>query len=163
MERGKITLDEAAAVLKVSPSTVRRLIAERSLPAHQLCKGAPWVIKAPDLEHPEVRNAARRVRRPSSGDLRQKSLNYDGHGEVGSMNRTRVAQAAARSRRWQSSERRQARVPAWDLSTAGPRSRSRERSRANGKRASLRDISMRRSSLRAISRSYSSITRRAAI
>ncbi|WP_407169107.1 helix-turn-helix domain-containing protein [Bradyrhizobium sp. ORS 111] len=36
MERGEITLDEAAAALKVSPSTVRRLIAERSLPAHQL-------------------------------------------------------------------------------------------------------------------------------
>ncbi|SFK29295.1 recombinase family protein [Bradyrhizobium sp. Gha] len=76
MERGEMTLDEAAAALKVSPSTVRRLIAERSLPAHQLCKGAPWVIKAPDLEHPEVRNAAqaRRFRRPSSGDLRQREL-----------------------------------------------------------------------------------------
>ena len=76
MERGEMTLDEAAAVLKVSPSTVRRLIAEQSLPAHQLCKGAPWVIKTPDLEHPEVRNAAqaRRVRRPSSGDLRQREL-----------------------------------------------------------------------------------------
>ncbi|WP_027576963.1 helix-turn-helix domain-containing protein [Bradyrhizobium sp. WSM1743] len=76
MERGEITLDEAAAALKVSPSTVRRLIAERRLPAHQLRKGAPWVIKAPDLEHSEIRNAAqaRRFRRPSSGDLRQGEL-----------------------------------------------------------------------------------------
>ncbi|MGY4310943.1 helix-turn-helix domain-containing protein [Bradyrhizobium sp. JR3.5] len=38
-ERGEITLDEAAAALQVSPSTVHRLIAEQSLPAHQLCKG----------------------------------------------------------------------------------------------------------------------------
>jgi excisionase family DNA binding protein len=75
-ERGEITLDEAAAALKVSPSTVRRLIEEQSLPAQQLCKGAPWVIKAYDLERPEVKRAAqaRRFRRPASGDPRQKEL-----------------------------------------------------------------------------------------
>jgi excisionase family DNA binding protein len=75
-EREEITLDEAAAALKVSPSTVRRLIEEQSLPAQQLCKGAPWVIKAYDLERPEVKRAAqaRRFRRPASGDPRQKEL-----------------------------------------------------------------------------------------
>ncbi len=75
-ERGEITLDEAAAALKVSPSTVRRLIEEKSLPAQQLCKGAPWVIKARNLERPEVKQAAqaRRFRRPPSGDPRQKEL-----------------------------------------------------------------------------------------
>jgi DNA invertase Pin-like site-specific DNA recombinase len=75
-ERGEVTLDEAATALKVSPSTVRRLIEEQSLPAQQLCKGAPWMIKAVDLEHPDVKRAAhaRRFRRPSSGDPGQKEL-----------------------------------------------------------------------------------------
>jgi excisionase family DNA binding protein len=65
-ERGEVTLDEAAAALNVSPSTVRRLIDEQSLPAQQLCKGAPWVIKACDLERFEVKQVAqaRRFRRP---------------------------------------------------------------------------------------------------
>jgi len=43
---GEITLAQAAAQLKVSEDTVRRLISEHILPAHQLCKGAPWVIRA---------------------------------------------------------------------------------------------------------------------
>lgn len=75
-ERGEITLNEAAAALNVSPSTVRRLIEEQGLPARQLCKGAPWVIKASDLERSEVKQAAqaRRFRRPASGDPRQKEL-----------------------------------------------------------------------------------------
>jgi excisionase family DNA binding protein len=75
-ERGEVTLDEAAAALKVSPSTVRRLIEEQSLPAQQLCKGAPWVIKSRDLERPEVKQVAqaRRLRRPASADPRQKEL-----------------------------------------------------------------------------------------
>jgi excisionase family DNA binding protein len=76
VEREEVTLDEAAATLRVSPSTLRRLIEEKSLPAEQLCKGAPWVIKAHDLERSEVKQAAqaRRFRRPASGDPRQKEL-----------------------------------------------------------------------------------------
>jgi excisionase family DNA binding protein len=45
-ERGEITLAQAAAQLKVSEDTVRRLISEHILPAHQLGKGVPWVIRA---------------------------------------------------------------------------------------------------------------------
>ena len=44
-ERGEVTLDEAAAALSVSPSTVRRLIKDGQLAANQLCKGAPWIIQ----------------------------------------------------------------------------------------------------------------------
>jgi excisionase family DNA binding protein len=75
-ERGEVTLDEAAAALSVSPSTVRRLIKDGQLAAGQLCKGAPWIIKAIDLERTDVKNAAtaRRLRRPSSGDPLQKVL-----------------------------------------------------------------------------------------
>lgn len=76
LERGEITLDEAAATLNVSAATVRRMINERLLPASQLCKGAPWVIQTGDLACPEIRRAAdaRRNRRPSSRDPRQNEL-----------------------------------------------------------------------------------------
>ena len=75
-ERGEVTLDEAAATLSVSASTVRRLITDGQLAASQLCKGAPWIIKAADLERPDVKRAAnaRRLRRPPSGNPLQKEL-----------------------------------------------------------------------------------------
>jgi excisionase family DNA binding protein len=75
-ERGEVTLDEAAAALSVSPSTVRRLIKDGQLLANQFCKGAPWIIKAADLERADVKSAAtaRRLRRPPSGDPLQKVL-----------------------------------------------------------------------------------------
>ena len=75
-ERGEVTLDEAAATLSVSPSTVLRLIKDGQLAASQLCKGAPWIIKAADLERADVKHAAaaRRLRRPPSGNPLQKEL-----------------------------------------------------------------------------------------
>ena len=75
-ERGEATLDEAAEKLKVSEATVRRLIAERILPAHQFCKGAPWTIRIKDLGLETVMQAAnqRRTRKPSSDNPRQKAL-----------------------------------------------------------------------------------------
>lgn len=75
-DRGEVTLDEAAATLSVSPSTVRRLIKDGQVAADQLCKGAPWIIKAADLKRPSVKRAAaaRRLRRPPSGDPLQKKL-----------------------------------------------------------------------------------------
>ena len=44
---GETTLNEAAEALAVSPSTIRRMINTGLLPAEQLCKGAPWVVKMP--------------------------------------------------------------------------------------------------------------------
>jgi excisionase family DNA binding protein len=75
-ERGEVTLAEAAVQLKVSEATVRRLISEHILPAHQLCKGAPWVIRIDDVSGENVQHAAdaRRLRRPPSGDPRQNTL-----------------------------------------------------------------------------------------
>ena len=77
-ERGEVTLEEAAAALGVSEATVRRLIADRTIPASQLCKGAPWVIRASDLEIETVQLAAerRRFRRPPSDDPRQNALGF---------------------------------------------------------------------------------------
>jgi excisionase family DNA binding protein len=77
-ERGEVTLDEAAEILNVSEATVRRLIATGLLPAHQFCKGAPWVIRSADLEQENVRRAAddRRARRPPSENMRQNTLAF---------------------------------------------------------------------------------------
>lgn len=76
--RGEATLDEAAAALSVSPSTVRRLIYDGQLSANQLCKGAPWIIRAADLERSDVKRAAtaRRLRRPPPGNPLQKDLDF---------------------------------------------------------------------------------------
>ena len=74
-DRGEVTIDEAAGVLAVSTSTIRRLIAEGILPARQHCKGAPWIIRQDDLVREEVRRQAnmRRSRRPLP-DGRQQNL-----------------------------------------------------------------------------------------
>jgi DNA invertase Pin-like site-specific DNA recombinase len=75
-ERGEATLDEAAEALAVSLTTVRRLISGGILPARQLCKGAPWIIRQGDLESEEVQRAAaaRRLRRPPPDDGRQETM-----------------------------------------------------------------------------------------
>ena len=75
-ERGEATLDEAAAILKISQATVLRLIQDKVLQATQFCKGAPWVIRFADLESYDVKQAAdaRRLRRPPSEDRRQNNL-----------------------------------------------------------------------------------------
>lgn len=62
-ERGEIGLEEAAAALSVSDKTVLRMIERGVLKAHQPCKGAPWVIKADDLNDEKVRAAAKLPRR----------------------------------------------------------------------------------------------------
>jgi hypothetical protein len=74
--RGEVTLNEAADILAVSPSTVRRMIGIGLLPAQQLCKGAPWIIRESALHHESVQNEAscRRARIPSSNDPRQRTL-----------------------------------------------------------------------------------------
>ncbi len=75
-ERGEVTLDEAADVLKVSRATAYRMVNSGALPAKQLCGGAPWIIRRSDLQQDAVcREAdARRSRRPISWDPRQNPL-----------------------------------------------------------------------------------------
>jgi len=77
-ERGEATLDEAAERLNVSEATVRRLIAERVLPAQQFCKGAPWTIRIEDLGLETFMQAAdqRRTRKPPSDSPRQNALAF---------------------------------------------------------------------------------------
>lgn len=73
--RGELTLEQAADALGASKMTVLRMIGAGSLQATQACKGAPWVIKAADVQRPEVRAA---VASPARGllpeDPRQISL-----------------------------------------------------------------------------------------
>jgi len=75
-ERGEVTVNEAAAALTVSPSTIRRMISDGALPAQHHCEGAPWIICLDNLKRNEVRTEAerRRLRRPLSHDSFQKSL-----------------------------------------------------------------------------------------
>ena len=75
-ERGELTLEEAAAVLTLSVSSMRRLVLDGAIPARQFCKGAPWIIKMDDLSTEDVVKSADRKRRhaPPSGNPDQKIL-----------------------------------------------------------------------------------------
>ena len=75
-ERQEATINEAATVLSVSTTTIRRLIANGTLPATQPCRGAPWIIKHSDLMADTVQAEAnaRRSRRPQPDDSQQNLL-----------------------------------------------------------------------------------------
>mgnify|MGYP003375436149 CR=1 FL=1 len=47
--RGELTVDEAATALKVTPTTVLRLIRRKDLAAKQASRNAPWAIHQDDL------------------------------------------------------------------------------------------------------------------
>jgi DNA invertase Pin-like site-specific DNA recombinase len=57
-DRPWLTMALAAEELKVSPMVVRKLIGNKTLPARQIIKHAPWVIERKDLQLPAVRRAA---------------------------------------------------------------------------------------------------------
>jgi excisionase family DNA binding protein len=77
-ERGEATVNEAAAALAVSPSTIRRMISDGMLPAQHHCKRRTVDHLLTHLRREDVRTEAeaRRSRRPSSRDPRQRSLNF---------------------------------------------------------------------------------------
>jgi hypothetical protein len=56
------TMAEAADELGVSPPVIRRLIGERTLPATQVVRYAPWVIERKDLDLPATQAAIQAVR-----------------------------------------------------------------------------------------------------
>jgi DNA invertase Pin-like site-specific DNA recombinase len=56
-----LTLEQAATRLAVSNTVVHRLIKERTLPARQVVRYAPWIIEVADLELPAVQKAIRAV------------------------------------------------------------------------------------------------------
>ena len=54
-------MQQAAAALGVSEMVVRRLVAQKILPAKQIVKFAPWMIERAHLDLPSVRKEIRRV------------------------------------------------------------------------------------------------------
>jgi len=48
--RGELTVDEAAAALQLTHTSVLRLIRQKDLPATQACRNAPWTIRRDDLD-----------------------------------------------------------------------------------------------------------------
>jgi hypothetical protein len=71
--RREVTLNEAADILAISPSTVLRMIGNGLLPAQQSCKGAPWIISETSLHTEQVQREAncRRGRIPQSDPLQR--------------------------------------------------------------------------------------------
>jgi excisionase family DNA binding protein len=68
-ERGELTVDEVAAALQVTPTTVLRLIRQKDLPAKQACRNAPWTIRQADLDEFLVARAAQSPSTHVSGQL----------------------------------------------------------------------------------------------
>jgi excisionase family DNA binding protein len=58
----EVTLKEAAHRLNLSPPSVRRLIKDKLLPAHQVVECAPWQIPVAALESEIVNSEALRLR-----------------------------------------------------------------------------------------------------
>src|SRR5262245_54016705 len=69
-ERGEITLQAAAKIIGVIPMTALRMIKRGDLKGGQLCRGAPWVIKADDVA------AFTAEGRPLSADSTQQSFDF---------------------------------------------------------------------------------------
>ena len=71
-ERGELTLTVAAARLGISRMTVLRLIADGTIDATQVCKGAPWAIPAARID--ALYGTDPRQGRPRTADPRQETL-----------------------------------------------------------------------------------------
>jgi len=75
-ERGEVILQEAANHLSASKMTVIRLIKDGLLPAKQICRNTPYVIREADLDLPMVQRAVKDGCRPVSVDQRQGTLEF---------------------------------------------------------------------------------------
>lgn len=81
-ERTSVTLEQAAAYLGVSTTSVRRLIQQKVVAAIQVIRGAPFQIRREDLESPEVTRAIeapeRRLRRSRTASPDSPTLKIPG-------------------------------------------------------------------------------------
>lgn len=70
-----LTMREAAAKLGVTSHVIRRMIQGGILPAEQVVPGAPWQIRASDLESDHILKTLRRKGRPChGGDQKQMQM-----------------------------------------------------------------------------------------
>ena len=72
-ERGEITLLEAAQRLDVAQMTVHRMVTLGRLQAKQVCRGAPWVLKAADVAEFAKNGGGNR---PPPSDAAQQSFDF---------------------------------------------------------------------------------------
>jgi hypothetical protein len=72
-DRGEISLEAAAQIIDVSVMTALRLIQRGLIKGRQLCRRAPWVIKAEDAAAYRARNAPQR---PLSADPAQQTFEF---------------------------------------------------------------------------------------
>ena len=72
-ERGEITLEAVAQIMDVSVMTALRMIRLGVIKGRQVCKGAPWVIKAEDIAAYRAQNASQR---PLTANPAQQSFQF---------------------------------------------------------------------------------------
>jgi DNA invertase Pin-like site-specific DNA recombinase len=73
-ERGEITLEAAAKIIGVTPMTALRMIQRGELKGRQLCRGAPWVIRAEDMAGFD--GAERRANASLTSNQKQRSFDF---------------------------------------------------------------------------------------
>ena len=72
-ERGEITLQAVAEIMAVSVMTASRMVRHGIIKGRQLCRGAPWVIKAEDMAGYRQQKTAWR---PLTSDSTQQSFQF---------------------------------------------------------------------------------------
>ena len=72
-ERGEITLQAVAEIMAVSVMTASRMVRHGIIKGRQLCRGAPWVIKAEDMTGYRQQQTAWR---PLTSDSTQQSFQF---------------------------------------------------------------------------------------
>ena len=72
-ERGEITLEAAAQIIGVTAMTALRMLKRGDIRGQQLCKGAPWVIKAEDLA---AFGTCKQSKRSLTPNPAQRTLNF---------------------------------------------------------------------------------------
>lgn len=72
--RGEMTVSEVASLLRVTDTTVLRMIREKRLPAIQVCLNAPWVIRKDDVD--KFLAAMSRGVSPQTADPNQLALSF---------------------------------------------------------------------------------------
>ena len=72
-ERGEITLEAAAQIMDVSVMTALRMVRHGIIKGRQVCRGAPWVIKAEDVA---AYRAAHALQCPLTDNPAQQSFDF---------------------------------------------------------------------------------------
>jgi excisionase family DNA binding protein len=68
-----MTLEAAAQIMDVSVMTALRMIKRCAIKGRQPCKGAPWVIKAEDVDAYRERNPPQR---PPTSNIAQRTFEF---------------------------------------------------------------------------------------